>query len=70
MARRFDSERLRAELEKRGRDAHWLAAQSRAKPGTVAGWLAGTSSPRMSSVVLIAMILKVKPEDFILEDED
>jgi hypothetical protein len=70
MARIFDQERLRSELEKRDHDARWLAAQTRAKPGTVAGWLAGTSSPRMSSIVLIAMIFKMKPEDFILEDED
>lgn len=61
----FDYQKTREECAKRGMNLAWLARELRVSPMTVYRWMGGQVKPRYVSIMAIAEILDVKPEDLM-----
>lgn len=62
---KFEHEKVREMVKKRGLKLGWVAREIGVHPTTLSRWLNGHSVPEATSLMAIARLLEMRPEDLI-----
>lgn len=65
MADRFEYQKVKLELARRGLKLGWVAKELGVHSGTVSRWINGHSMPDGPALIAIARLLEMRPEDLI-----